>query len=353
MEKTKFKINATVKEMKSSDDGFKVDVPFASGVDIKKIKEGDKDPLFVTVEAMNPQVSRNKNAWTLEAMKNVAKQVNENKPDAYLGHMKEEDRGYKAPESQTIWLGAKVKELEGKPRLFIKGYILPYAKSLKDYLKSAKAAGKKVAVSIYGQAEKAWDKAKEAYQVNNFDLESIDWTPAQFAGIDGLGKFALTSEMKKEIEMKFEDLTAKKLSEKRPDLVKEIQESAKSEVVSEMKKDSKKTTKEMTEKLDKKDETIKEMKSELSKYRRKEIDSYIDSKLSEEISNGSVKKVFQKLVVSEMDKTTKESADKAIKSVIGSEEGKALVKEMKRSSVVNPAKTPKKEGRKYLKISEK
>ena len=338
----KLVFNATVKEMKSDSSGFKVDVPFAGGVDIVQLKKGDKDPLFVTVEALSEQISVNKNLWTRRALESIAEQVNKKKPDAYLGHMKDEDRGYKTPESQTIWLGAKVEDLKGKSRLFIKGYVLPYAKSLKQYLKKSKAASKKVVVSVSGVAKKMWDSAKDAYNVEGFELESIDWSHPEMAGMKGPGYLSLTSEMKKKVrKMKYEDLTVEKLEEKRPDLVKEMVKASK-ETVSEMKKE-----------VGKQEETVKEMKTELAGYRENEVNGYLDEKLTGEISHKPTRTIFRKLVVSEMNKVTKKEADKALDKVLNSDEGKALVTEMKRSTVVNPAKDNRKQkpSRKFLVVN--
>jgi hypothetical protein len=123
-------ITGTVAEMASKVNNLKIEVPFAQGVDIEKLIKGDKNPLFVTIEAVNDSVSKSKRRYTPEVIADIAKQINENKPDGYDGHLKDEDRAFVRPKSQTIWLGAIVKNIEGKARLFIKGYVFPYAKEL-------------------------------------------------------------------------------------------------------------------------------------------------------------------------------------------------------------------------------
>jgi hypothetical protein len=67
---------------------------------------------------------------------------------------------------------------------------------LKQYLKAAKASGKRVAVSVYGQAEQIWDNVKKTYDIQKFDLESIDWARPGSEGVVGSGYLSVASEMK-------------------------------------------------------------------------------------------------------------------------------------------------------------
>lgn len=180
----------------SEQDAGKIKVPFASDVDIEKITEGDKNPMFVTIEALNDkEPTKNGRYYDKQTLLSIAEQVNLNKPDAYQGHLKEDERPYKNPESQAIWLGATVLNVDGANRLFIKGYVPKYAKTRRDYLKVAKSAGKQVFVSIYGQAREVWDKAKKMNIVRDIVLESIDWARSGGAGINGsLGYLSIASE---------------------------------------------------------------------------------------------------------------------------------------------------------------
>jgi len=165
-------IEGTLAEM-SIDNKFDIKVPTAKGVDIKALMEGDDDPMFVVVEALNDGVSANNRSYSIETVESVAEQINSLKPDAYQGHLRDEDRPFANPDSKTIWVGAKVLTVDGKKRLFVKGYVLPYAKELKQYLRAAKAVGKKVAVSIYGTAKELVNSSG-IREVLNFKLESID-----------------------------------------------------------------------------------------------------------------------------------------------------------------------------------
>jgi len=172
---------AIVKEMNSDGMG-EIDVPVDKTI-ISELSDGDKDPMFVTIEVINEGVSRNGRAYDKHVIESLAEQINENKPDGFYGHLADDERHTKFPEPQTIWLGAKVLEVGGKTRLFAKGYILPEAKTLRSYLKKAKVAGKNVAVSVYGLAKVVKDKVKNISIVQDMTLESIDWARPGAEGV--------------------------------------------------------------------------------------------------------------------------------------------------------------------------
>jgi hypothetical protein len=255
-----------VKEMVTGNKIGKIEVPFAKNVDIKKLTKGDKNPLFVTVEALNPTISENGKIWTEEIINNVAEQIMEKRPDAYQGHLKEEDRDSVSPTAKTIWIGAAVKNIAGKPRLFIKGYVLPYAKQLKQYLKVAKAAGKKVAVSVYGKGIQIWNQAKKAYDMQEFNLESIDWARPGAEGVPGTGYLGLASEMKGEKTMNRADVikstTISEMKTENPELLKKYKTKVQKKIISEMKSISEKLEsfeKAFPKGFKQEPETIKEM----------------------------------------------------------------------------------------------
>lgn len=368
------KVPAIVTEMSDKVDGFDVAVPFAQGVDVAEMTVGDDNPLFVTVEVLSPQISANKRHWTEESLYEVAEQINDIKPDAYQGHIKEEDRAFASPNSQTIWLGAVVKKMQGVNRLFAKGYVLPYADKLKTYLKSSKAASKKISVSVYGKAHQAWNTAKQAYDISGFKLESIDWARAGSEGVKGAGYFSLTSEMKGENIMDrlevIKSLTKDEIKANNPSVISEMEEEAGEVAKEEAKvdiekaeeegKEGKEDVAEMTEirktlktKKGKSVEVISEMQKELGQSNDKVVGIYIDSELKSKISNSDIASFTKKLVVAEManlDVTNDDmnrqrfgglsrgeiKANKAIEAVISSPEAKTLISEMGRSNVINP-----------------
>jgi hypothetical protein len=306
-----------VSEMVESD----IKIPFANGVDIKKLVEEDKNPLFVVVEALSPQISQNNREWEEKHLFSIAEQINSKKPDGYSGHLREEDRSTKTPLSQTLWLGAIVKAIEGKKRLFVKGYILPYAEHLRKYLKTAKAASKKVGVSIYGTAKEVWDSTKNAYRVSDFNLESIDWARPGAEGVTGTGYLKLTSEMKNMDKLEIiKGLTLEEIKGQRKDLVDKVV----SEMSSKIKEEGKKEIDNLKKKIEEKDKVVSEIKDEVANL----IDLKIDQELSKSVENSAVKSIVKRLVIAEMKDSTIGEVERATKSVLESEEGKSLISEM-------------------------
>lgn len=326
---------ATVMEMSSDGLGGVIDVPVDPKL-IDSLKEGDDNPMFVTIEVLNERQSNNGRNWTKDAILSVAEQINLKKPDGYLGHLTEEERATKHPEAQVMWLGATVKETNGKTRLFAKGYVLPYAGKLRTYMTKAKAAGKNVTVSVYGTASKLVRNAAGAIDMglSGFHLESIDFARPGSEGVRPLGQFMVTAEMtdnskdNKEIDVNREDAiksaTVDELKELNPSVVSEMtsmaeaQEAEHEAVVSEMtsisealglEKDSEK----------KPSEVIKEMTA-----RNRELE--LDNELRDKVDSPSARVVLKQMVISEMTEgqTISEAVDKTLKS----DSGKAVIKEM-------------------------
>lgn len=356
MKKEQILEKGIVKEMKKGADDFKIEVPISDDIDIAELTEGDKDPLFVTVEALNPQVSKNHRVWTEEMMLNVADQIIAKKPDAYQGHLKDEDRATSTPTAKTIWLGAVVKHIAGKPRLFIKGYVMPYAKELKQYLKAAKASGKRVAVSVYGQAEQIWDNVKKTYDIQKFDLESIDWARPGSEGVVGSGYLSVASEMKGEVmdrEEVIKSVTLSEMESLNPSVLESVRKQEAEKLAT--------TIKEMEDKVAKVEETIKlygeikpDVVAEMSKSYDGLMDKYISDKVSEKIKSKSVQSIAIRQIVSEMKDTfkSKELVDQTIEKIVGSDEITSIIREMEATKqVINPGKDNRVEsGRKYTKI---
>jgi len=329
----------SIREMSDDVDSSKLKVEFASDVDIDKLTEGDDDPLFVIVEVMNPQISKNGTRWTNEVMADIARQINENKPDAYMGHLRDEDRAFDSPESQTLWLGASIVEIDGKPRLLAKGYVLPYAENLKKYLKAATLLKKDFGVSVYGLASQQWNESLGAWDIEDFILESIDWARTGAKGTYDTKLLKLTKEQEDNMSTKEEiiaELNEGDLKKYNPDLHAKV-----AKKIEDGKKEDE-ATKEM-EKINKALEaTITEQKKEIAKG----IESHVTSELNEKVKNEGARGFIQKMVMSELksDDTTRELADKAIKSVLESDAGKSLLVEMSKSKKVTVQEAKKKEG---------
>ena len=312
-------------------------IKIADSVDLSKLTDGDKQPMFVTVEVLHEGVSRNKTYYDREAIEAIKEQILSSKPNAIRGHIKQEDYNSANPEVETIWIGAGTKTVNGKLALFAKGYVLPTAKFMRTYLKKAVAVGKNVPVSVYFEAKRVFDKAIQAYRVAEIELSQIDWARQGREGVPSLtGVTVLSSEMANNLnddqEMKFEDLTIEILKEKRADLVEGIQSEAKA-VVSEMATD-------LGIEADKLKETVSEMASELTSVKQENQNLLKSSKeleakeiLREKISNKAIRAVVQEMVLPyvSLDSDVKE----VVKEQLESERVKSVLA-LKKDTSVSP-----------------
>lgn len=340
---------AIVAEMTNGVETPVIDVPIDKEL-IEKVIDGDKSPLFVTIEVLNEGVSRNGRSWTKETLLSVAEQINAKKPDGYYGHLSDDERKLKYPQPQTIWLGAKVEEIEGKYRLFAKGYVLPEAGVLRTYLKKAKAVGKNVAVSVYGTAKAIQDRAKGIIHMQNFDLESIDWARPGSEGVRNMGIFSVTSEMtddsKEGDSMKREEVLQSATKEELQglevvgEMITEAVASANeapAEVVSEMTAVREALGVDEGVSLT---ETVAEMTARLNEFE-------IDSQLTQKVEGHAARKVIKSLVVSEM--TADETVEQTVDRVLAGETAKSVITEMvdKAPKVAPKVEQPAAVGRKF------
>jgi uncharacterized coiled-coil protein SlyX len=146
-------------------DSATIDIPVDATL-LEKIKAKDSDPHFVTVE-IESGLSKNKLNWRPEMLRRIAEMVNTQRPVGYLGHIPQDDRGHSLPPPQTLWVGAKVANKNGKTILYIKGY--NHTKEIRDYVD----LGLVDAVSISGNSTQR--PSMGGYEVIDFTLESIDW----------------------------------------------------------------------------------------------------------------------------------------------------------------------------------
>lgn len=298
-----------------------------SDIDIKSLTEGDKNPMFVTVEVMRPTVSNNKNVWTSKILESIKEQIVSKKPYGYAGHLTEEERGSKKPEPLTTWITAEIIQEQGEQKLIAKGYVLPTAKALRAELKAAKAINKRVPVSVYGQGKKStYDSNLGGYEITAYNLESIDWARDQGEGIETAGTISITKEETMNRKDVIASLTKEELQTERPDLVPTenkvisemtntlgVEESKLSETISEMKKENE-TLKSDLENKDKEMVTLQEMVN-INK---------IDTELKKRVKSLSARAVVRRMVISEI--KSGKSVDEAIK-YLETEEGKAIIQE--------------------------
>lgn len=168
-------------------------VPFAAGVDVEELTDGDEKPVFVTLPlGLVNAKSGNLRFYDEKFVKELEKQVIANKPVGLMGHLKLEDRATEFPMEAVHWVGAtRVGEL-----LWGKGYVPPGEPRAR--LRRYKATKTKIATSIDCIAEGIWDDTVQAYRMkaDTLRLGQIDIAPADRAGIADLAAVPhLTSEM--------------------------------------------------------------------------------------------------------------------------------------------------------------
>lgn len=169
------------------------DVPFAPGIDIDALIEGDDSPVFVTLPVGKANSSSgNSRFYDEKFVTELEKQVISKKPIGLMGHLSEEARKSEFPIEAVHWLGAKrVGEL-----LWAKGYCPPG--EARSRLKRYKSTGKQIATSIDAWIDGVWDAEIKAYRMkaDTLDLNQIDIGPADRAGIKDLAMIPhLTTEM--------------------------------------------------------------------------------------------------------------------------------------------------------------
>ena len=185
--------------------------------DIEKLIADDPEPMFVTVEVLNENISKNGNHYTKDVIYSVYQQILDHKPLGYLGHLKAEDASTKAPKPVTIWLGALITDDNGTDvKLWAKGYVMPSATDFRELLKKAHAVHKEMAVSIYGKGVRK--RNGDHYDITEFDLESIDWVRDGQNSVPFEGLWSLTQEMVEQNPDTIPQMTLDDLKRNRPDL---------------------------------------------------------------------------------------------------------------------------------------
>jgi hypothetical protein len=269
-------------------------IKLADGVDIENLTKGDKDPMFITKEVAHEGVSKNKNFYSRKAIKEIYKQILEKKPNGYKGHIDPKDRGTVNPTSRTIWIGAGLKEVDGLLSVYAKGYILPKESKFKDYLRRAVSAGKEIPTSINGISDRVYDRVRKVMNIQNFELESIDWARDFAEGIKSFDKTALlTTEMDSNLDnntMDYKDITLKGLKENRPDLVEKIEERSNSKkVVTEMAVAMEVEESELLGKLTNLNEELEKTKSRVSEMMVMQGDLVLETTVNQKVSDPALR----------------------------------------------------------------
>lgn len=169
------------------------DIKHFEDVDIAELTKGDSDPMFLTIPIGQDNVtSGNKRFYDSAWVSEIERQVKERKPIGIMGHLREEDLGTQFPPEAVHWIGVqKVGEM-----LWAKGYLAPGP--ARERVRRYKATNKKLATSIFAEAEGVWDTVKNATRMlsNSLNLKQIDIGPADRVGIPSLAAVPmLTAEM--------------------------------------------------------------------------------------------------------------------------------------------------------------
>ena len=345
-------MRANIAEMTTSADAG--DISFEiDDAKVQKLLARDSDPMFVTIQVAREGVSKNGKNYTAETMQEIADQINQKQPDGYKGHLTDIERETKAPDPETIWLGAKVmKDKDGRTAVYAKGYVMPYAKKRRAILQTANDLGKNLAVSIFGGAKKAvYNANQKAYDIVGIVVDSVDWARPGSEGIPNDGTLVLTSEMhkttkpKEGIEMTREevikDLKKEEIAEHNPTLLAEMESDAKTGLI---------PLSEMTalgvEKVEEVSPKLAEMTKELNGFRlNSEIDSRVVAK--------AARPVIKKMALAEMKQG--ESVADTVGRVLQSDQAKVIIKEMTGTPKVNPTNDDKSQptARKFSKVTKK
>jgi hypothetical protein len=295
--------------------------------------------MFVTLPVAVEGTSANGRIYTPANIESIAEQINSGHPDGYAGHLTDEERKTKVPDAQTVWLGAAVKDVDGKKVVYAKGYVMPYAKKRRQYLQTAKDIGKKVSVSIYGKFDGLYDRAKKTYDIAKIHLESVDWSRPGAEGLPVSATPLIASEMNQGNQGEDEAMdkseaikqaTLSEMQEHNPKLVEQIQET--SGVVSEM-ADVRKALG-VDEKADKTKvtETIAEMQQTIRKQE-------LETELRDRIKPREARKFIKSMVISEM--KDDESVVDAIERVLKTDDAKAIIKDKSGAPNLSPTNDKK------------
>lgn len=197
-----------------------IDIPVSDKIDIKKLTDGDPDPMFVTVKALKKGLSGNGFYYSMEILQKIRDQL---PIYAYKGHLKDEtELGFRFREPINPWLAGEIKN----DWLYVKGYIPPEEDNFRKKI-ALSLKVKPLTVSIHGFLN-AMPKGEFKKYVTDYQLLSIDWANPGTEGIPGAQVVAIGSEQKQSKEDTMDraeiiaGLTLDEIKKERPDLVQSL-----------------------------------------------------------------------------------------------------------------------------------
>ncbi len=168
-------------------------VPYAPGVDVQALLDGDNKPFFLTLPlSREGMVSKNGLVHDASLGESIVKQIMSDRPGGIMGHIPDEKRATAYPVNQIHWVGAA--KVNGVT--WGKGYVPVTMPEVREEYRILKAKRGKAATSIYGKAIKEFETDdKRKWRAKDFALEQIDLAPFPRAAAPGSGEFAITAEM--------------------------------------------------------------------------------------------------------------------------------------------------------------
>ncbi len=194
------------------------DVPLAPGIDLSAILSLDPRPVFVVRPlGVIGGLSDNGLEYDDFLLSEIERQTLAKRPPARLGHVADEDKSWRVPDSVGYWVGA----LRDGDILWGKCYILP-GNPFHGEIKVKEAIGSELSNSIYGDASFIVNDMGNTKCVG-LALESIDFVPPERAALKALGgEFSVTSEMSQGEDSMAEQEAADRAKDEKPEKVYEM-----------------------------------------------------------------------------------------------------------------------------------
>lgn len=249
------------------------DVPLAAGVDMAALRAQDDDPLFVTLPIV-PKIgmtSRNGLLYDEALTNSIVQQINDKRPEAIFGHLKDEERSTSYPEPAAHWVGATV--ADGKA--WAKAYIPPGAS--RDRIKRLKATGGQIATSIYGKGAYEATATQGVRRLKNFDLESLDFAPPARAALANGAYPVITAETTQENpDMTRDELIAELTAGDIPQALRDT-------IIAEHGQRNSQATRiaELQQQLDDTGALLTEAQSTIAEFRQRAFESALDGRIAE------------------------------------------------------------------------
>lgn len=159
-------------------------IPLPPDIDLNAFSEDER--FFTTLPIMPVGArSRNQRTYSREAVEAIVRQINENRPSGFWGHLPVEERATRYDPPAVRWLAAMI---DGDGMAW--GKLIATRQDAREHLRFAMKSNARVGTSIYGWAE------QDGELVTDIELESIDLAdPARVGILEANGVPAVSAEM--------------------------------------------------------------------------------------------------------------------------------------------------------------